>query len=172
MESHLTQHLLGQEYRKVQYWAPHVSNILYINVINENITSSMWLLADDCIIYKTITMIQDAEQLQDDLCKICEWTNKWQMKLKLLNVDKCVVLRCTCSQSPIQYMYTFMDHINLEIKRLHKYLSVKIDHRTAYLTLVKLMAEYAALVCGLWYWHNQIRESTKKSCLIDFIWLF
>ena len=42
-----------------------------------------------------ITTIQDAEQLQDDLCKTCEWTNKWQVKL---NVDKCVVPRF---QSPM-----------------------------------------------------------------------
>ena len=39
-----------------------------------------------------VTKSKKAEQLQDDLRKICEWTNKWQMKL---NVDKCAVLRCT-----------------------------------------------------------------------------
>ena len=69
--------------------------LTYINDINENISSSIRWFADDCIIYKTITTTQDAEQLQDDLRKICEWTNKWQMKL---NVDKCVVLRCARSQ--------------------------------------------------------------------------
>ena len=60
--------------------------LVYINDINENITSSVRLFADDCVLYKSITSLEDAEQLQEDLCKICEWTNKWQMKL---NIDKC-----------------------------------------------------------------------------------
>ena len=59
--------------------------LVYINDINENITSSVQLFADDCVIYKSITSLEDAEQLQEDLCKICEWTNKCQMKL---NIDK------------------------------------------------------------------------------------
>ena len=35
--------------------------LVYINAINKNITSSVWLLADDCIIYKPITTLQDAK---------------------------------------------------------------------------------------------------------------
>ena len=44
--------------------------LVYINDINENITSSIRLFADDCVIYKTVTSMQGAEQLQDDLSKI------------------------------------------------------------------------------------------------------
>ena len=55
--------------------------LVYINDINENITSLVQLFAYDCIIYKPITTLQDAKQLQEDLYKVCEWTNKWQMKL-------------------------------------------------------------------------------------------
>jgi len=74
--------------------------LVYINDINENITSSVCLFADDCVIYKTITSPQDPEQLQEGLHKICEWTQRWQMKI---NVDKCAVLS---SLNPIQYTYT------------------------------------------------------------------
>ena len=49
--------------------------LVYINDINEGITSSVRLFADDCVICKLKTP-QDAEQLQDDLQKIIEWTNK------------------------------------------------------------------------------------------------
>ena len=80
--------------------------LVYINDINGNITSSLQLFADDCVIYKTVTSMQEAEQLQDDLRKIYEWTSKWQMKL---NVDKCAILRCTQSQTPI---YTVRVHFN------------------------------------------------------------
>ena len=133
-----------------------------------------------CIIYKPITTLQDAKQLQEDLCKICEWTNKWQMKL---NVDKCAVLHCTCSLTPIQHTYTLMDH-NLEVKKLHTYLDLGIDNtiswslhiqmicnrstkvlnftnrtyitvhltlKTVYLTLVRPIMEYAAPVRDLYY---------------------
>ena len=80
--------------------------LVYINDINENITSSVRLFADDCVIYKSITSLEDVEQLQEDLCKICEWTNKWQMKL---NIDKSAVLRCTRSPIPIQYAYIYFN---------------------------------------------------------------
>jgi len=79
--------------------------LVNINDINENITSSVRLFTDNCVIYKTITSPQDSEQLQEDLHKLilCELTQKWQMKI---NVDKCAVLRCTRSLNPIQYTYT------------------------------------------------------------------
>ena len=44
--------------------------LVYINDINEGVTSSVWLFADDCVIYKLIKTPQDTEQLQDDLQKI------------------------------------------------------------------------------------------------------
>ena len=97
---------------------------VYINNINENITSSVRLFVDDCIIYKPITTLQDVKQLQEDLCKIFEWTNKWQMKL---NIDKCAVLRYTHSLTLIQYTYTLMGH-NLEVKKLHTYLGLGVDN--------------------------------------------
>ena len=37
--------------------------LVYINDINENITSSVRLFANDCVIYKPITTPQDTEQL-------------------------------------------------------------------------------------------------------------
>ena len=44
--------------------------LVYINDINENITSSIQLFANDCIIYKPY--YNTTKQLQEDLCKICE----------------------------------------------------------------------------------------------------
>ena len=41
--------------------------LLYINDINNNISSSLRLFADDCIIYRTIKSEQDHLQLQQDL---------------------------------------------------------------------------------------------------------
>ena len=76
------------------------------------------------VLFTRLTSMQEAELLQDDLRKICEWTNKWHMKL---NVNKCAILRCSRSQTPKQYVYTLMD-CNLDVKRLHTYLGVEIDN--------------------------------------------
>ena len=72
--------------------------------------------------YRTIIITsQDSKQLQEDLAihQICEWTSKWQMKM---NVDKCAVLRCTRSLTPIQYAYQLLGHF-LDVKKLHTYLN-------------------------------------------------
>ena len=89
--------------------------LVYINDINEGIKSSVWLFADDCVIYKLIETLQDAEQQEDDLQKIIEWIKTWQMKV---NVEKCAILRCTRSLSPILCDYTLACH-SIAIKRLH-----------------------------------------------------
>ena len=59
--------------------------LVYINDINESISSSIRLFADDCVVYNTISTPRDAEQLQGVLNHICAWSEKWQMKL---NADK------------------------------------------------------------------------------------
>ena len=42
--------------------------LVHISDINENATSSVRLFVDDCFIYKPISTLQDANQLQEDLC--------------------------------------------------------------------------------------------------------
>ena len=74
--------------------------LLYINDIDENISSTVRLFADDCVMYRIIDSLEDSLCLQRDLSTILNWTKMWQMQL---NIDKCVVLRCTRSTSPINY---------------------------------------------------------------------
>ena len=80
--------------------------LLYINDIDENISSTIRLFADDCIMYRIIDSLEDSLCLQRDLSTILNWTKKWQMQL---NIEKCVVLRCTKSTSPINYDYNLND---------------------------------------------------------------
>ena len=44
--------------------------LMFLVYINENATSSAQLFSDDCVIYKSIPTLQDANQLQEDLCII------------------------------------------------------------------------------------------------------
>ena len=94
--------------------------LLYINDIDENISSTVRLFADDCVMYRIIDSLEDSLCLQRDLSTILNWTKKWQMQL---NIDKCVVLRCTRSTSPINYDYNLNDE-TLQVAEPHRYLGL------------------------------------------------
>ncbi len=72
--------------------------LLYINDINDGVSSTVRLFADDCLVYRVIKTAGDALNLQADLDKIAEWAQSWQMKF---NVKKCNIIRCSRAKSPI-----------------------------------------------------------------------
>ena len=81
--------------------------LLYINDITKSITSPLRLFADDCLLYRVINLQSDVTILQQDLDKLSEWVQIWQLRF---NVPKCVVIRCTRSQSPIIHHYELNNH--------------------------------------------------------------
>ena len=62
-----------------------------INDLPESIKySSIKLFADDCILYRAIrTPDNNTHKLQEDLCALQDWQQKWLMKL---NASKCFVM--------------------------------------------------------------------------------
>ena len=76
--------------------------LIYINDIGENVLSRLKLFADDCILYKAISSVEDCNELQNDLNTIYQWSQKWQMNF---NINECVVLKCSKSTSPISTQY-------------------------------------------------------------------
>ena len=74
--------------------------LLYINDIDQNISSTIRLFGDDCIMYRIVDTNEEACNLQHDLDKIMDsvWCKTWQMQL---NINKCTVLRCMQSSSPV-----------------------------------------------------------------------
>ena len=89
--------------------------LLYINDINEKLTSHIRLFADDCVMYRTVVPTEDSFHLQKDLDRVFEWTQHWQMQL---NIQKCVALHCTRLHSPKISNYTINGHF-LELKPQH-----------------------------------------------------
>ena len=53
--------------------------LIYINDIGDKVSSNLWLFADDCILYSTVTSLEDSKQLQCDLDSISEWSQLWQI---------------------------------------------------------------------------------------------
>ena len=64
--------------------------IIYLNDMEQNISSSLSKFADDTKIGRRIDIIGDEMALQNDLDKLNDWAIKWQMEF---NVEKCKVLK-------------------------------------------------------------------------------
>ena len=66
----------------------------------------MKVFADDTKLWKKITNPNDCEELQSDLDKVYEWTQRWLLKL---NIAKCKCMNManySKSKDTIKYEYT------------------------------------------------------------------
>ena len=71
--------------------------LLYINDLLTEISSTIWLYADDVIIYRPIVSI-DMLLLQQDLEILAQWAKDW---LVTFNLSKCEHLLITNKHLPI-----------------------------------------------------------------------
>ena len=53
--------------------------LIYINDLDDDITSKVLKFADDTKVFRKIKSDADRQHLQDDLNKLIEWSEKWQM---------------------------------------------------------------------------------------------
>ena len=53
--------------------------LIYINDLDDDITSKVLKFADDTKVFRKIKSDADRKQLQDYLNKLTEWSEKWQM---------------------------------------------------------------------------------------------
>ena len=60
--------------------------LLYINDLDDNITSNVQKFVDDTKVFRKINTDGDKQHLQNDLDKLVKWSEKWQM---LFNFGKC-----------------------------------------------------------------------------------
>ena len=74
--------------------------LIYINDIDVGLVSKLSKFADDCKLCKNVNNNRDALLLQDDLNKIHEWSETWQMKF---NLDKCKVLHLGYNNNESNY---------------------------------------------------------------------
>ena len=64
--------------------------LIYINDLEEDISSKVLKFADDTKVLRKVTNVTDKQSLQDDLDKLVKWSEKWQM---LFNFGKCKCIR-------------------------------------------------------------------------------
>ena len=77
--------------------------LCYINNIAHNISSKIWLYADDTLLYRSsIHSEQDVVALQNDLDTLSQWADVWQMSF---NPSKTEFLRITNKIKYVQSSY-------------------------------------------------------------------
>ena len=74
--------------------------LIYINDLDDDITSKVLKFADDTKVFRKIKSDADRQHLQDDLNKLIEWSEKWQM---LFNFGKCKCLHTGHGNENAQY---------------------------------------------------------------------
>ena len=74
--------------------------LIYINDLDDDITSKVLKFADDTKVFRKIKSDADRQHLQDDLNKLIEWSEKWQM---LFNFWKCKCLHTGHGNEDAQY---------------------------------------------------------------------
>ena len=53
--------------------------LIFINDLEDDISSKVLIFADDSTVSRKVTNDTDKQSLQDDLDKLVEWSDKWQM---------------------------------------------------------------------------------------------
>ena len=74
--------------------------LIYINDLDYDITSKVLKFADDTNVFRTIKSDAVRQQLEDNLNKLTEWSEKWQM---LFNYVKCKCLHSGHGIEDAQY---------------------------------------------------------------------
>jgi len=119
--------------------------LLYINDL-PSVTSNCItaLFADDSKCFTEIRSYNDCNLLQNDLDKLVEWSNTWEMDF---NASKCKVLTITRCHSPVQYCYT-INGSPLEKVGVFKDLGVFIDETLSFNSQVDQLVLKCNKVCG------------------------
>jgi ribonuclease P/MRP protein subunit RPP40 len=74
--------------------------VIYINDLEVDLVSKIAKFADDTKMCKSVSSVRDADCLRQDLHKLEEWADKWQMQF---NKDKCIVIHVGRANSKFEY---------------------------------------------------------------------
>ena len=97
---------------EVSNWKPVLSGVpqgsvlgpilflIYINDLEEGVTSKILKFADDTKFFRKIEGNGDKQQLQDDIDKLIKWSEEWQM---LFNFQKCKCLHAGHGNTGVNY---------------------------------------------------------------------
>ena len=133
-----------------------IGPLLFVIFINDlpafvDSKSDIFLFADDAKMYKFISSVQDAEELNVCCEQLFSWCKTWLMKL---NVDKCKVLSLRRSLvKDVTYPYGFNDSLKgfkqLEHVDEIKDLGVLLDHELSFKAHIRDKINKAYMMLGI-----------------------
>ena len=101
--------------------------LIYINNLDDDITSKVLKFADDTKVFRKIINDADGQHLQDDLNKLTEWSEKWQM---LFNFGKCKCLHTGHGNEEAQYTMGGTV-LNTILKEKHLGLTISVEMKVS-----------------------------------------
>ena len=73
--------------------------LIYINDLDDNITSNVLKFVDDTKVFRKVNTVGDKQHLQKDLDRLVKWSEKWQM----FNFGKCKCLHTGHGNLDVKY---------------------------------------------------------------------
>ena len=125
-----------------------------------NLSTSVRLFADDCILYTPIRTQNDSSLLQNDLLKLQKWQDTWLMKF---NPDKCYTMTLA-TRTHTSNMYTFCGHTLTSVD-YHCYLGIHLSNTLNWTTQTKAASTKAQQALGV------IRGNLNKCQKISSIYI-
>ena len=138
--------------------------LMYINDLPDGLNSTVRLFADDALLYGTICCDEDTADLQDDLYRLEDWQQKWQMEF---NPSKCKIMCFTTRRDPPKREYVFCGEILEEVEH-HPYLGVMLDNKMRWSPHVETITSKANKILGLikrnlWNCPKTVKETAYKT---------
>ena len=121
--------------------------LLYVNDIGDKVSpqTTIKLFADSCLLYRTIDYIADANQLQQDLDSMVDWSNTLLMRF---NATKCHLLKITRQQNFTLTSYS-INGVHLEEVDHHPYLGVELTSDLTWKTHISNITSKANIILNL-----------------------
>jgi ribonuclease P/MRP protein subunit RPP40 len=138
--------------------------LVYINDLPHNMSSSVRLFADDCILYRPISNTGDCLKLQHDLQSLVQWEKDWQM---CFNVKKCFVMTISHKKTNTGFNYSMGQQV-LERVSDYPYLGVTISDDLSWSKHINNVRASANKTLGvlcrnLWSCKKPIKDLAYKS---------
>ena len=120
--------------------------------------SRIRLLADDTIMYLSITNMDDCQRLQEDLKRLEVWEKEWLMEF---HPAKCHVLWITRKKSTATFPYTLHGQVLTEVKSA-KYLGVTISNDMSWNNHIESTAAKANKKLGFLKRNIKVKDKDLK----------
>ncbi len=121
--------------------------LIFINDLPNIAISTTKLFADDTKLYRPIASHDDRQILQEDIDKLWEWSEKWQLPF---NADKCKIIHYGKNNPRYEYKIGPQgSQSSLAVDTTEKDLGVKFDEDLKFSTHIAEVASRARRIMGL-----------------------